>query len=543
MGKPTGFMEFDRVNCASRPPEERVQDWEEFRIPLPHEERICQGARCMNCGTPFCQSGMRWEGKLFGCPLHNLIPEWNNLIYEDNVLHALSRLQKTNNFPEFTGRVCPAPCEGACICGQNDPSITIRDNELWIIDEAFRNGEVKPRITLQRSGRTVAVIGSGPAGLAAADQLNHRGHSVTVFEREERPGGLLTYGIPSMKLRKDVVFRRTHLMEQEGVVFRTGCDCTDLETAEQILNSFDAVILCCGAENARKVPFDDGTVDGICTGTQYLKASAEDRLSLLDAYGAYGKLKTQRTPFPPAGIPAAPKTTAAAETAGAARTAETAKTAQTAKTVETAASSGSPAAAAETAPAAAENADKPAASPRPLDAKGRSVVIIGTGDTASDCVATAIRQGASEITQLVRKPREFYAAPDGGLPVSYAHEEALAVHGQDPRRFSVQVDSIVTDEKNRLTAVKTTDGDTLDCSLLICATGFSGCREDVCRAFSVDVDRTVSTEPDSHAASRDKVFTAGDMRIGSSLVVTAIAEGRAAAAEVDEFLMGYTNLV
>lgn len=491
MGKPTGFMEYNREVCACRPPEERAQDWMEFHIPLSHEQRILQGARCMNCGTPFCQAGMSWEGRLFGCPLHNLIPEWNEMIYDNNESHALSRLLKTNNFPEFTGRVCPAPCERACLCGQNDDPITIRENECYIIEEAFRTGRIKPRIPLQRSGKQVAVIGSGPAGLAAADQLNHRGHLVTVYEREACPGGLLTYGIPNMKLDKSVVFRRIRLMEQEGVIFKTRCDCSDPALAERILSEYDAVLLCCGAENARRLPFDDGAVHGICTGTEYLKASAEVQLRQgfpLD------KTKTGKV------IPAFSEDESSVSAAH-----------------------------------SEENSG--------LNAEGKQVIIIGNGDTASDCAATALRQNAAGILQLVRRGKDAYTDKNGVLPADYAHEEIVALTGSDPRRFSVQAESIITNEKNQLTAVKTTAGDTLDCDLLICAAGFSGCREDICRAFSVDMDRTVVTEPGKHAASRKKVFTAGDMHTGASLVVSAIAEGRSAAAEIDDCLLGYTNLI
>lgn len=491
MGKPTGFMEYNREVCACRPPEERAQDWMEFHLPLSHEQRILQGARCMNCGTPFCQAGMTWEGRPFGCPLHNLIPEWNEMIYDDNESHALSRLLKTNNFPEFTGRVCPAPCERACLCGQNDAPVTIRDNELYIIEEAFRTGRIKPRIPLQRSGKRVAVIGSGPAGLAAADRLNHRGHSVTVFEREAFPGGLLTYGIPTMKLDKSVVFRRTRLMEQEGVIFNTGCDCSDPALAGRILSEYDAVLLCCGAENSRRLPFDDGKTAGICTGTEYLKSSADDQLRRTFHFD---KIRTGKE-----------------------------------------------------APAASGNESSASARPSEnnlsLNAEGKQVIIVGNGDTASDCAATALRQKAAGILQLVRREKGSYTDKNGILPMDYAHEEIISLTGSDPRRFSVQIESVITDGKKHLTAVKTTAGDTLNCDLLICAAGFTGCLPDVCRAFSVDMDRTVVTEPGTHAASREKVFTAGDMHTGASLVVSAIAEGREAAAEVDRYLLGYTNLI
>ena len=463
MGKPTGFLEYTRRDDPVIPPEQRVHSWNEFHLSLPDAVRSQQGARCMDCGVPYCQSGMIWEGKTFGCPLHNLIPEWNDMIMSGNLNHALSRLLKTNNFPEFTGRVCPAPCEHACICGIYGSPITIRDNELCIVEEAFANGWVRRRRPPQWSGKKVAVIGSGPAGLAAADQLNHRGHSVTVVEKDRHPGGLLTYGIPNMKLPKSVVQRRIDLMTDEGVTFVTGLDASVPKTAKRLLAEYDAVILCCGAEAPRPLGFETQGVSGVFYGTEFLKAAVERQ--------QFGEESTVPT------------------------------------------------------------------------AEGADVVIIGTGDTASDCVATALRQGCRSVTQLVRRQKEDYLDARGNLPADYAHEEAEAVFGQDPRRFGVQVKELVTDESGALSAVVTTEGDTLPCRLLIGATGFSGCADSVCAAFGVEKDRTVLTEEGSYRTSVEKVFAAGDMRRGQSLVVWAIAEGRAAAAQVDQYLIGYTNLM
>jgi len=463
MGKPTGFLEYTRRDDPARAPSQRIGDWNEFHIALPDTVRAQQGARCMNCGVPFCQTGMTWEGKTFGCPLHNLIPEWNDMIMSGNRSHALSRLLKANNFPEFTGRVCPAPCERACVCGIYGSPVTIRDNELCIIEDAFREKRLRPRHPPQYSGKKVAVVGSGPAGLAAADQLNHRGHSVTVIEREEHPGGLLVYGIPNMKLPKSIVQRRIDLMTDEGVSFVTGVDAAEPKTAKRLLDEYDAVVLCCGSGKPRPLGFDANGISGVFFGTEYLKS-------------AVNRQQFHRED----GVPSA---------------------------------------------------------------QGRDVVVIGTGDTASDCVATALRQGCVSVTQLVRRPEADYLSPDGTLPADYAHEEALAALGRDPRRFGVQVKELVADEQGALTGVVTTDGDTLPCGLLIGATGFAGCEENVCRAFGVQSDRVVTTEKGSYAASADKVFTAGDMHRGQSLVVWAIAEGRAAAAEVDRYLIGYTNLV
>ena len=461
MGKTTGFLDYGRQEVSSRPPEERVRDWEPFHIPLKRPDRREQGGRCMNCGVPYCQAGILWEGKTFGCPLHNLVPEWNDMIWAGNPFHALSRLLKTNNFPEFTGRVCPAPCESACICGLYGDAVTIRDNELSVIEDSFAAGAVKRRRPPQWSGKKVCVVGSGPAGLAAADQLNHRGHSVTVVEREARCGGLLTYGIPNMKLPKDVVAPRTHLMTDEGVSFVPGVDASDPAVARRLLGDYDAVILCCGAERPRPLEVQTEGVSGVFYGTEYLKAAVERQSFGLD--------------------PAVPT------------------------------------------------------------AEGRDVIIVGTGDTASDCVATALRQGCKSVTQLVRRPMEDYLR-EGRLPLDYAHEEALALLGRDPRRFGLQVRELAA-ENGVLTGVETSEGEILPCGLLIAATGFAGCDPAVCGAFGVAHDRTVSTAEGRFSTNVEKVFAAGDMRRGQSLVVWAIAEGRSAAAEVDAYLTGYTNLV
>lgn len=464
MGKPTGFLEYARKDDAQRDPAQRVQDWEEFHIPLPETAREQQGARCMNCGVPFCQTGMIYEGRTFGCPLHNLIPEWNDMIMSGNLGHALSRLLKGNNFPEFTGRVCPAPCEQACVCGLYGDPITIRDNERCIIEDAFATGRIRRRRPPQWCGLKVCVVGSGPAGLAAADQLNHRGYSVTVIERDEHPGGLLTYGIPNMKLPKSVVKRRLDLMTDEGVSFVCGVDAAEPKTAQRLMKEYDAVLLCCGAGKPRPLGFDTKGVSGVCYGTEFLKSAVER--------AQFGKDVTA--------IPSA---------------------------------------------------------------EDKDVVIIGTGDTASDCVATALRQKCRSVVQLVRRPKADYLTADGKLPLDYAHEEAFAVTGQDPRHFGVQVQSLVTDDHGALTAVVTTDGETLPCQMLIGATGFAGCAEDVCNAFGVEFDKTVQTAEGKFSTNVEKVFAAGDMRRGQSLVVWAIAEGRGAAAEIDETLIGYTNLV
>lgn len=385
------------------------------------------------------------------------------MIYSENPAHALERLLKANNFPEFTGRVCPAPCEAACVCGVYGDAVTIRENELSIIENAFAQHLMKRHRPPHYSGKKVAVVGSGPAGLAVADQLNHRGHSVTVVEREQYPGGLLTYGIPNMKLPKSIVKRRIEWMIDEGVSFVTGLDASEPAVAQRLMKEYDAVVLCCGAGQPRPLGLDTQGITGVYYGTEFLKAAVERHIFGQD--------------------PAVPT------------------------------------------------------------AEGRHVVIIGTGDTASDCVATALRQGCASVTQLVRRPEQDYLDSQGCLPLDYAHEEALAISGKDPRCFSVQVQSLETDGSGTLTGVVTTNGDTLPCEMLIAATGFAGCESRVCEAFGVEADRTVQTVPGHYTTNVEKVFAAGDMRRGQSLVVWAIAEGRTAAMEVDAYLNGYTNLV
>ncbi len=469
MGKPTGFLEYTRCENRRRPPLERVRDWEDLYIPVEGEQRLRQGARCMNCGVPFCQAGVQFEGKQLGCPLHNLIPEWNDMLMDGNYGHALARLLKTNNFPEFTGRVCPAFCEQACNCGLYDEPITVHDNERSIIEYAFEHGMMKPRFTRNASGKQVAVVGSGPSGLAVADQLNHRGHSVTVVEKHPRAGGILSYGIPNMKLPKTVVQRRIDLMTDEGVTFVTGLDASDPAIAARLREEYDAVVLCCGAEEPRSIGVDTSGVTGVYYAMDYLHAAA-DRLQN-------------------------------------------------------------------------EACGLPSADGGAVSAEGKHVVVIGTGNTASDCVATAIRQGCRSVTQLVRRGREDYLDPAGALPQDYAQEEAESLFGTDPRCFGQSVASLQTDGNGKLSGITTGSGDTLPCELLIGATGFMGCRADVCEAFGVERDKTVKTAKGSFQTSVPQIFTAGDMHRGQSLVVHAIAEGRAAAIEVDRYLMGYTNLI
>ena len=485
MGKPTGFMEYQRRGNPAQAPQERVQHFDEFHPRLSREERRRQGARCMECGVPFCQSGSVLNGMVSGCPLHNLIPEWNDLIYTGNFGHAVQRLLKTNNFPEFTGRVCPALCEAACTCGLNGEAVTIKENELGAIEDAWETGLIRPHPPKVRTGKQVAVVGSGPSGLAAADQLNKRGHTVTVFERADRIGGLLMYGIPNMKLEKQIVQRRVDLMAAEGVNFVTGVDVGKDKPAKELLRDFDAVVLCCGAGNPRDLSVPGRSGKDVYFAVDFLKSTTK---SLLDS-----QLK-----------------------------------------------------------------DKQYLSP-----KGKRVVIVGGGDTGNDCVGTCIRHGCKSVVQLEMMPK----APDRRTEhnpwpewprvckTDYGQEEAIAVFGRDPRVYQTTVTECVRDDKGRLTALQTVkltpdlkpvegSESTIPCDLLLIAAGFLGCENYVPEAFGAALTprAAVQTEAGRYASSVPRVFTAGDMHRGQSLVVWAIQEGRAAAREVDESLMGYTNL-
>lgn len=482
MGKATGFLEYMRKGNPSAAPAERAAHFDEFHPMLDVDARRQQGARCMNCGVPFCQSAVKLAGMVSGCPLHNLIPEWNDEVYHGNWEHALDRLRKTNNFPEFTGRVCPALCEAACTCGLYDEPVTVRENELAIVEAGYEAGLMTPRPPAVRSGRQVAVVGSGPAGLACADQLNHRGHSVTVFERDDRVGGLLMYGIPNMKLEKSVVQRRVELMEAEGVSFVTGFDASAKRSASKLIQDFDAVVLCTGAKQPRDLDVPGRASEGVHFAVDFLSSTTRALLA------GGGKL-------PADGY---------------------------------------------------------------ISAAGKNVVIVGGGDTGNDCVGTCIRHGCKSVVQLEMMPKlPDSRSLDNPWPqwpkvckTDYGQEEAIALFGADPRRYRTTIKEILAGDDGRVRAVRTVslaDGSeqVLDADLVLIAAGFLGTEKKLARAFDVKQDErsNVAAAEGSYATSREKVFAAGDARRGQSLVVWAIHEGREAAKAVDQYLMGYSNMI
>ena len=487
MGKMDGFLLYDRQDNKTVSPLERIKNFNEFHVQISDSERKKQAARCMDCGVPYCQSALKLKGMVTGCPLHNLIPEWNDEIYKDNLNHALSRLLKMSSFPEFTSRVCPALCEKACLNGVNGYPVTIHENEYYIIESAFEKGLVKPQIPSVRTDKSVAVIGSGPAGLALADRLNKRGHNVQVFERQDRIGGLLMYGIPNMKLDKSVIERRKRLMEQEGVIFHTGIDITKKE-ADVLLKDYDAVVLACGAKKPRPLNIEgiDNT-DGIYYAVDFLTSSTKSLLDNDLKEGTY------------------------------------------------------------------------------ISAKDKNVVIVGGGDTGNDCVGTCIRHGCKSITQLEMMPKPLIDRGSDNpwpewpkvLKTDYGQQEAIALFGKDPRIFETTVKRLITKDKKlkeiEIVQIKFIDGKLTEiegsqklipCDLLIIAAGFVGLEDYVKEAFNIETTsrNTALTKEGSYQTSNDKAFTCGDMHKGQSLVVWAIDEGRRCAKEVDEFLMGYTNL-
>ena len=476
MGKPTGFMEIPRETPTRRPIPDRVHDFLEVYNPFPEEKLRAQGARCMDCGIPFCHQG---------CPLGNLIPDWNDLVFKNQWRAAIDRLHATNNFPEFTGRLCPAPCEASCVLGINNDPVAIKQVEQSIIDRAWDEGWVTPEPPKVRTGKTVAVVGSGPAGLAAAQQLARAGHSVTVFERENRIGGLMRYGIPDFKMEKRYLDRRLKQMEAEGVAFRPGVNVGADVTADQLLNDFDAVCLCGGATHARDLPIPGRELEGVYLAMQYLP------------------LQNKRV----AGdiIP----------------------------------------------------------DEQFISAKGKHVIIIGGGDTGADCLGTAHRQGCASVHQFEiiprppdqREPANPWPQWSNVFRVSSAHEEGgIREYAINTKQFVVENGRVTALETVRV-EMKPVDGrmqflgipgteKTYAADLVLLAMGFLGPeKKGLLEQLGVELDRMGNVKANADKrTSLEKVFTAGDMTRGQSLIVWAIAEGRHAAHSIDTFLMGRSDL-
>ncbi len=494
MGKPTGFMEYQRELPQDRDPLERVRDWQEFHLHLPEAQLEEQGARCMDCGIPFCHTGTLISGMASGCPVNNLIPEWNDLVYRGLWREALERLLKTNNFPEFTGRVCPAPCEGSCVLGLNEKPVTIKNIECTIIDKAFDEGWMTPRPPEKRTGKKVAVVGSGPSGLACADQLNRAGHWVTVFERSDRIGGLLMYGIPNMKLDKQkVVQRRVDLMAAEGVRFVTGVEIGKDMPATQLRGEFDAIAMCCGATKGRDLNIEGRQLEGIHMAVRFLHLNTK---SVLDSNLADGQY---------------------------------------------------------------------------LSAKDKHVIVIGGGDTGTDCVGTSMRHGCKSLTQFeimarppdTRQPNNPWPEWPKVYLLDYGQQEAKARFGDDPRQYLINTKKFVGDAQGKVKELHTVQvewakGDNgrpfpkeipgtdkvWPADLVLLAMGFLGPEDTILEQLAVERDERSNAKAQygRFSTNVEGVFAAGDMRRGQSLVVWAINEGRGAARECDRYLMGQTQL-
>lgn len=485
MGKPTGFLEFARKGDPAEAPLERIRHYREFHPRLPREERQRQGARCMECGVPFCQSGTVLNGMVSGCPLCNLIPEWNDLTYTGSFRQAAQRLLKTNNFPEFTGRVCPAPCEAACTCGLNGDAVTIKENELGIMEEAWACGWMEPCPPAVRTGKTVAVVGSGPSGLAAAAQLNSRGHTVTVFEQADRAGGLLMYGIPNMKLEKEIVLRRTQLMEAEGIRFRTGVEVGRDLSPRELLDGFDAVVLCCGAGQPRDLKVENREVKGVYFAVDFLAATTK---SLLDSGLKDGKYVSARGKD--------------VVIVGGGDTGN--------DCVGTSIRHGC-----------------------------RSVVQLEMMPKAPD-----VRGENNPWPEWPRICKTDYGQEEaiakfGADPRVYQTTVTRLIADKDKNLTAIETVKLGKDLK----PIPGTE-ETVPCQLLLIAAGFLGPRRELPEAFGLELTErsNVKTPDGGHATGVPGVFAAGDMRRGQSLVVWAIQEGRAAAREADRLLMGYTGL-
>ncbi|OGW92035.1 MAG: glutamate synthase [Omnitrophica bacterium RIFCSPHIGHO2_02_FULL_63_14] len=492
MGKPTGFKEIPRELPQDRPVAERIRDWDEFHHHMPEDKLRAQGARCMDCGIPFCHDGSLVAGMASGCPIHNLIPEWNDLVYKGLWREALERLHKTNNFPEFTGRVCPAPCEGSCVLGINTPPVTIKNIECAIIDRGFEAGWVTAEPPAKRTDKKVVVVGSGPAGLSAAAQLNKAGHRVTVFERDDRVGGLLMYGIPNPKLDKSIVQRRIDLLAREGVEFIVNTEVGKDYAAKKLLSDFDGVILAAGATKPRDLPIEGRQLKGVHFAMEFLHKNTK---ALLD--GRHG--------------------------------------------------------------------------PDHISAKDKHVIVIGGGDTGTDCVATSMRHGCKGLVQLEILPKPpLERSPDNPWPqwpkvyrLDYGQEEARDLFGDDPRRYlvtarrflgdgngnvkQIEIVDIVwdRDEKGRFTPKEVPGSQRLiQADLVLLAMGFLGPEDRLLAELGVERDErsNAKAEEGRYATNIRGVYAAGDMRRGQSLIVWAINEGRGAARALDAYLTGHSDL-
>ncbi len=492
MGKPTGFIEYERQGNEEKAPEERILNFDEFHVPMSEEERQTQAARCMDCGVPFCQSGMMIGGMASGCPLNNLCPEWNELLYMGNYEHALGRLLKTNNFPEFTSRVCPAPCEAACTCGLNDAPVTIKENENAIIEYGYKHGLMEPRPPKVRTGKTVAVIGSGPAGLAAADQLNKRGHSVTVFEREDHPGGLLMYGIPNMKLDKSVIERKIKVMEAEGVVFRVNVNVGADIKAEELRQNYDRVILACGASHPRDIKAPGREAEGIHFAVDYLKRVT----------------KHLRDPEYTGYINAKGKNVMVIGGGDTGNDCVGSSIRQGARSV-----------------VQLEMMPKPPVERTETNPWPEWPKVLKTDYGQQEAIAVF----GSDPRVYETTVKEFIPDEKGKL-----------------RQVKCVRLAWTKDEKTGRMAMSEIPGSeyVIDVDLVFIAAGFLGSEEYVTKDFGVKLtERTnVQTKAGEYRTNVKDVFTAGDMHRGQSLVVWAIREGREAARAVDQDLMGYTNL-
>jgi len=492
MAKPTGFMEFLRDVAQDIAPADRIRHWDEFHLPMAEGDLQTQAARCMDCGTPFCHTGMTINRMASGCPINNLIPEWNDLVYRGHWQEALTRLHKTNNFPEFTGRVCPAPCEGSCVLGITNPPVAIKTIEHAIAEKGWEAGWITPNLPPRRTGKKVAVVGSGPAGLSAAAQLNAAGHWVTVYERADRPGGLLMYGIPNMKLdKRQVVQRRLAVLEAEGVTFVCNTEIGKDISAAQLRSDFDAVVLCTGSTRPRDLPIAGRDLPGIHFAMEFL---TENTRAVLDGQPGEGY----------------------------------------------------------------------------ISAAGKDVVIIGGGDTGTDCVGTAIRHGCTQVTQLEIMPRPADQRTAGNpwpewpkvYKMDYGQEEAAAMFGEDPRAYLTTATHFEGDE-NGVQAVHTVQVQwgkdetgrfipqhvpgterVIPAQLVLLAMGFLGPEQPLIEALNLEQDgrSNIKAEHEQYTTSIPGVFAAGDCRRGQSLVVWAINEGRGVARECDRFLMGGTEL-